>query len=113
MPYEGCKVAFNGTKGRLDVRMWERQPWDEQRLGELRISKNFGKSHVIDIHHAAGGHGGGDPKLKDMIFKPDIPDPLNQAAGLRGGAMSILTGIAGYHSVKEKRPVKISELVKF
>ncbi len=113
MPYEGCKVAFNGTKGRIDVRMWERQPWKETRLGEIRVTKNFGKSRVIDIPHLTGGHGGADPKLKDKIFKPDIPDPLNQAAGLRGGAMSILTGIAARNSLVEKQPVKISDLVKF
>ncbi|MFC1562765.1 Gfo/Idh/MocA family protein, partial [candidate division KSB1 bacterium] len=113
MPYEGYKVSFNGTKGRLDVRMWERQPWDEPRLGEIRVTKNFGNSRVINIPHATGGHGGGDPKLKDMIFKSNIPDPLNQAAGLRGGAMSILTGIAARHSVEENRHVRISELVKF
>ena len=48
-----------------------------------------------------------------MIFKENVPDPLGQSAGSRAGAMSILTGIAGVHSIDENRPVKISELVKF
>lgn len=113
MPYEGAKVQFNGTKGRLDVRFLEKQPWDESNLGIIRVSKNFGKSEVIEIPPAEGGHGGADPKLKDKIFLKDIPDPLGQSAGLRAGALSILTGIAAYHSIEKKRPIKISKLVKF
>ena len=114
MPYEGCKVGFNGTKGRLDVRYYERQPWDSPAEGVLRITKNFAKtSEVLNLSPPEGGHGGADPRLRDMIFKENVPDPLNQSAGSRAGAMSILTGIAGVHSIEENRPVEISELVKF
>ena len=28
MPVEGYRIAFNGTRGRLEVRDYERQPWD-------------------------------------------------------------------------------------
>ena len=28
MPFEGYRLAFNGTKGRLEVRDYERQPWE-------------------------------------------------------------------------------------
>ena len=31
MPFEGYRLAFNGTKGRLEVRDYERQPWDRAR----------------------------------------------------------------------------------
>lgn len=27
MPFEGYTVGFNGTKGRLDVRVYHNQPW--------------------------------------------------------------------------------------
>ncbi len=31
MPFEGFRVAFNGEKGRLEVRDYERQPWKQPR----------------------------------------------------------------------------------
>ncbi len=27
MPYEGYHMAFNGTEGRIETRVYERQPW--------------------------------------------------------------------------------------
>jgi hypothetical protein len=59
-----------------------------------------------------GGHFGADPKLKDMIFKPDVPDPLKQRAGSRAGAMSLLTGVAAMRSIEQRKPVKIADLIK-
>ena len=56
-------------------------------------------------------HGGGDILMKDMIFKDtSMPDSLNQKAGLRDGALSILVGIAARTSIDTGRPIKISEL---
>ncbi len=112
MPYEGYHLAFNGINGRLDVRAYERQPWTPPATVEIRVTKNFGKSELIEMKAGLGGHFGADPKLKDMIFKPDIPDPLKQRAGSRAGAMSLLTGVAAARSIEQKKPVKISDLIK-
>jgi len=112
MPYEGYRIAFNGMKGRMEAWIYERQPWDVPDQDEIRITKNFGSTEVVVIPHTGGGHGGGDTRLRNMIFTPNTPDPYKQAAGSRDGAMSILTGVAGRKSIDEKRPVKISELVK-
>jgi hypothetical protein len=73
---------------------------------------NFDRDHkIIKVEAARGGHGGGDSRLQDKIFRtPDMPDPLKHAAGSRDGAMSCLIGIAGRKSIDEKRPVKIEEL---
>lgn len=37
-------------------------------------------------------------------------DPLNQAAGVRDGALSILVGIAARNSCESGKPVKIGDL---
>lgn len=111
MPYEGYRLGFNGLNGRLDIRQYHRQPWDAP-PAEIRLTRNFGKREIIDLPTIKGEHGGGDPRLKDMLFKKNVPDPLNQKAGSRAGAMSILTGIAGRNSIEQKRLIKISELVK-
>jgi len=71
-----------------------------------------GKSELIEMKIGLGGHFGADPKLKDMIFKPDIPDPLKQRAGSRAGAMSLLTGVAAVRSIEQRKPIKINDLVK-
>ncbi len=110
-PYEGYRIAFNGTKGRLEAWIQERQPWPAENYDELRVTDNFGYTQLIQIPHGGGGHGGGDTRLKDKIFlNPDLPDPYRQSAGARDGAMSILVGIAARKSVKENRMVEIAEL---
>lgn len=111
-PYEGYRIAFNGTKGRLDAWIKESQPWEELEGGDvIRVTKNFGKSRIIRIMPQEGGHGGGDPLLHARLFKnQDAPDTFRQAAGVREGAMSILTGIAARNSIDTGRPVKIESL---
>jgi predicted dehydrogenase len=110
-PYEGYRIAFNGTKGRLETWIHERQPWPKKEYDEIRITDNFSETHLIQISHGGGGHGGGDTRLKDKIFKdPSRPDPLKQSAGTRDGAMSILIGIAARKSIKSSKPIKIKEL---
>lgn len=110
-PYEGYRIAFNGTKGRLEAWIKESQPWEEPAQDELRLTKNFGASEIIVIPHGGGGHGGGDTRLKDKLFKdPEMADPYRQSAGTRDGAMSILVGIAARKSIESGRPIKISEL---
>lgn len=111
-PYEGYRIAFNGTKGRLEAWIKEKQPWEELEEGDvLRLTKNFGKSKIIRVMPQPGGHGGGDPILHARLFKdPDAPDTLKQAAGVREGAMSILVGIAARKSIDSGVPVKIEGL---
>jgi hypothetical protein len=79
---------------------------------EIMVMKNFNPQYeAIRVAAPRGGHGGGDARLQDKIFRnQDMPDPLLHAAGSRDGAMSILIGIAARKSIKEGRPVKISEL---
>ena len=111
-PYEGYRIAFNGTEGRLEAWIKERQPWETgEEYDELRLTKNFGQTELIRVPHGGGGHGGGDARLKDKIFKnPEMEDPYKQSAGTRDGAMSILVGIAARNSVESGKSVKIADL---
>lgn len=112
MPYEGYFVGFNGTKGRLDVRCYHRQPWNVDTLADFRLTRNFKGTETFDIASGGSGHWGSDRRMQDMIFRGPVPDPLGQSAGSRQGALSILIGIAGRRSIEQKRPFKIEELVK-
>ena len=112
MPIEGYRLAFNGEKGRLEVRDFERQPWPTERQTEMQLIKSFGQRELIDIANIAGGHSGGDSRMQDVIFKkPDVPAHM-RLPDSRAGALSCLTGIAARKSVELKRPIRISELVK-
>ncbi len=114
MPFEGYRVAFNGELGRLEVRDHERQPWDvaEADETEIYITKSFGKRVRVPVQVAEGGHGGGDDRLRDLIFRKVDAPPHMRLPDSRAGAMSCLTGIAARQSIDEKRPIRIADLVK-
>ncbi len=130
-PYEGWRIAFNGHDGRIES--WEDIPWRQQEKinqaelhaaemnqnapGEVRYDEifkmnNFDRNHeMIKVEASSGGHGGGDQRLQDKIFRdPGMADPYKHSAGTRDGAMSCLIGVAARKSIDEKRPVKIEEL---
>jgi predicted dehydrogenase len=110
MPIEGYHLAFNGRKGRIEIRQYERQPWDAPDHDEILVMKNFGPAERVVVPHQPGGHFGGDVVLRQMLFKPGMPDPLNQRADARAGALSVLCGIAARESMRTNLPVTIAEL---
>ena len=109
-PYEGYRIAFNGTEGRIDAWIEESQPEQKKDYDELVLFKNFGKREYILIPHGTSGHGGGDKLLEDQIFLPNIPDPLKQCAAARDGALSCLIGIAARKSIEQKQVIQIADL---
>ncbi len=129
-PYEGWKIAFNGMDGRieawLDVPYFENSQMSQAELhaaemnqdGEkametkpIILHKNWNDFEPIKVSYERRGHGGGDKRLQDKIFKnANNPDPLGHAAGLRDGAMSILIGIAARRSIEQGKPIRIEDL---
>jgi predicted dehydrogenase len=111
MPIEGYRLAFNCTKGRLEVRDYERQSWEVPEETEIYVMKSFGQRTKVDIPKATGGHGGGDDHLRDQIFRKTQAPPHLRLPDSRAGAMSCLTGVAARKSIEENRPVRIADLV--
>lgn len=136
LPYEGWRIAFNGSEGRLEAgiieqyypqearRFQERtklvrsvDPWRaadgdlSERPHEIRIYPMFGGVRTEYVERVKGGHGGGDAKLLDMLFREGVPDPLGHAAGSRAGALSILIGVAANRSIESGLPVEIGDLL--
>jgi predicted dehydrogenase len=112
MPYEGFLAGFNGTKGRLDVRVYHNQPWPVENLAEFRITENFKSSRTFAMKSGGGSHWGADRVMQDQIFRTHEPDKLGRRAGSREGALSAMIGIAARRSIEQARPIKIEELVK-
>ena len=122
MPWEGYIVSFNGSKGRLEHRTMESVyiNGDDRVQGEtigeatsIRVYPHFGAHYDIPVWSAEGGHGGGDDVMLKDIFDPNTTtDPYKRAADWRGGAYSILTGIAANHSMRTNQLIVIDDLVK-
>lgn len=111
MPYEGQRICFTGTKGRLDVRLNSRQPWEVEAPFEFRLTKDRETTKAWTMHPNEGGHGGADERVKDMLFKPNQEDPIGQKAGSRAGVLSSMIGIAARKSIETGKMVKIDDLI--
>ena len=113
LPFEGQAISINGRRGRLDYNEFGGGGFGNK---GLRLTRSFGKSEVIQDLEArrAGGHGGADTSLHDLIFRGSQgSDPLGLRADLRAGARSSLIGIAAYRSIERGgQTVRIKDLVK-
>lgn len=113
MPIEGYHLALNGTEGRIEVRMYERQAFDAPHgRDEILVLGTDRSVERITVEHGPGGHFGGDPLLHRSLFEPEHADPLRQRAGARAGALSVLTGVAAARSVDSGRPEAILPLLE-
>lgn len=109
-PYEGYRIAFNGTKGRIDAWIEESNSVNDYNFDQIVLFKNFSKREYINVPHGTSGHAGGDTLLLDHIFLPDMHDPMQQCAGSRDGALACLIGIAARKSVASGEAVNIADL---
>ncbi len=120
--WEGYRIAFNGTKGRLEHGIQEKVYvfGDGSTPGAIANEGTYirhfpMRSPAKEIQlwpQGAGGHGGGDKVMLDDLFLPEKPaDKYLRAADHRSGAYSILTGIAANQSIRTGKEVKIKDLV--
>jgi len=118
LPWEGLNVVFNGSEGRLEMKLVEKSyvnaGGDRASEGSLEgcditVFPMFAAPWKAEFALGEGGHGGGDNAMLADLFGPATHDPLQRAADHRAGAMSILTGIAGNISMQQQRPVNFNE----
>ena len=119
--WEGYTISFNGTKGRLEHSIVEQMyvsGTDTVQGGiapggvSTRIIPVRGELRSIEPWTASGGHGGGDRVMLDDIFLAEPPaDKYLRASDERGGASSILIGIAANRCFETGQPVQIADLV--
>jgi predicted dehydrogenase len=121
-PWEGFRVNFTGTKGRLEAEVVERSyvsaAGDRSLEGaassrRITVRPHFAAPYQVEILEGAGGHGGGDPVLLNDLFGTPTPDPFHRAASHVDGAWSILTGIAANKAIRTGLPVDVDTLVRF
>lgn len=120
-PWEGFRIAFNGTKGRIELQEVEQSyvnaGGDSAAEGAtagrtLRLCRNSQPPELIQVEEGEGGHGGGDVRMLKDIFAPSKnKDRFGLAAGAIDGARSILTGIAANQSFETGLPVTVDDLL--
>ncbi|MDA0633827.1 Gfo/Idh/MocA family oxidoreductase [Nonomuraea sp. MCN248] len=122
-PFEGYRVAFNGTEGRIELEVCERA-WTpphaavdpsaaskERAAGSwerLVLHRHWREPEEVPIDRGAGGHGGGDRLLLDDVFRGPGDDPLGRPAGYRDGIRSVLVGVAATRSADTGLPVRLT-----
>ncbi|MEJ1178471.1 MULTISPECIES: Gfo/Idh/MocA family oxidoreductase [unclassified Pseudarthrobacter] len=131
-PWEGYRVAVNGTEGRAELEVVERAavlsstdkktvvdpsatPVEEEdairRNGErLVVQRHWEAAYEVPIVNGEGGHGGGDELLLSDLFNGPGEDPLGRPSGYLDGLRSVSVGIAGNRSLESSLPVRIEDL---
>lgn len=121
MPWEGYRIAFNGSKGRIEMSIVEKSyvnaGGDRALEGALEgkhivVHPMFDAPYEVKVEEQEGGHGGGDPVLLNDLFGTPDEDIYHRAADHRDGARSIMTGIAANQAIRTGLPVNISDLIK-
>ncbi|MCR8634639.1 Gfo/Idh/MocA family protein [Paenibacillus radicis (ex Xue et al. 2023)] len=114
LPYEGYRLAINGTKGRIETMEYHSSgrvpfPVPEQTIDYFPL---FGSKETIHVVHREGGHGGGDPALLEDIFLGSDPKRAYPIlSGSMDGAYSVAAGEAVWRSVQENRPIRIEDVL--
>jgi predicted dehydrogenase len=140
-PWEGYRVAFNGSAGRLELDVMENsfvdpgtagtvkgealhgRPGTEVRTeidqgpehgARLTLRRHWEKPEELDVPDIfSGGHGGGDERMLADIFGGEpVEDPLGRASTHRDGALSLLTGLAANRSFETGVPVRADDILE-
>ena len=131
-PWEGYRVAVNGTLGRAELEVVERGAVLADENGRvavdpsletgdadygprpdretLLVQRHWEAAEEITIVSGPGGHGGGDERMLSDLFRGADSDPLRRAAGYLDGLRSIAVGVAGNRSLESGLPVATAEL---
>lgn len=115
-PWEGFRVSFTGTKGRIELEVKEdvyvNAGGASAKEGVIKgksiiVYPMFGEPYEAEIEMGVGAHGGGDSVLLNDIFGEPTEDPYKRAASHIDGAMSILTGICANKSIASGMPIDV------
>ncbi|MFF3904617.1 Gfo/Idh/MocA family protein [Streptomyces sp. NPDC001848] len=129
-PWEGYRIAFNGSEGRLEL-LVEESTWSPRRTRdgatgpvlhgaetdaqagrtELLLRRFWERPREVKVATGEGGHGGGDVRMPADLFGEHAEDPLGRAADATAGARSLVTGPAANRSFETGLPVRARELL--
>jgi hypothetical protein len=118
--WEGYRIAFNGTRGRLEHEMVEQsyvagtntiQGGAIPEGVRIRLIPLRGAVREIEPWSASGGHGGGDDAMLNDLFGVSGPDRYGRTSDERAGAASMLIGAAANRCFQTGQCVRIADLL--
>ena len=129
-PWEGYRVAFNGSRGRLELSVVENNhvsltgagrvkgqelPGEaaaEEGSARLTVHPFWEPPRELPVARTRGGHGGADARMTAALFDPDsAPDPLGRSATAVDGALALLTGLAANRSMETGQPIQTKDVL--
>ena len=112
-PYEGWRIAFTGTKGRLEAGEISAGADNVKTAGHetIRLMLYNKPMEIIDVETVGGSHGGGDIRMIRDIICGLADDPYRQRASVLDGSASVLLGAAANVSIQTGKTVDITELL--
>ncbi|BCY12617.1 Gfo/Idh/MocA family protein [Actinoplanes sp. L3-i22] len=129
-PWEGYRVMFNGSRGRLELEVVETdhvapsaaagvkgEPGSlstaEQGWRKLLVRPFWAAPREITVDgYSRQGHGGADVRMLADLIRPDAPaDPLGRTANAVDGARALLTGLAANESLATGQAVRVQDLL--
>ncbi|MFC0533533.1 Gfo/Idh/MocA family protein [Phytohabitans kaempferiae] len=128
-PWEGYRVMFNGSRGRLELHVVENDfvsPAGARGVkgalhgveaaieaGSTRITVHpfWEQPREVPVPgHTREGHGGADARMTAVLFGGEN-DPMGREASARDGALALLTGLAANRSFETGLPVQVADLL--
>ncbi|GIE74330.1 dehydrogenase [Actinoplanes philippinensis] len=129
-PWEGYRVMFNGSRGRLELEVVESdhvapdaaagvkgepgaESTAEKGFKRLLVRPFWAPPREITVDGLARhGHGGADVRMLADLIRPDAPaDPLGRTAGAVDGARALLTGLAANESLVQGQAIRVHDLL--
>ena len=117
-PYEGYRLAINGTHGRIEAEEWGGAgatafPCPRETDHYVDYYPIFGSRERLWVKPGVGGHGGGDSGILEDVFLGVDPDrKYDILATSRDGLSAISIGDAVYKSITQERVIDLSEVMK-
>ena len=117
-PYEGYRLAINGTHGRIEAEEWGGAgstafPCPRATDHYVDYYPIFGSRERIAVKPGVGGHGGGDSCiLEDVFLGVDPNRQYDILATSKDGLAAISIGDAVFKSITEERIIDLTDVMK-
>jgi predicted dehydrogenase len=130
-PWEGYRVMFNGSRGRLELAVVEStfvspaaakavkgaaalhgaEAAAEEGSARVTVHPYWQPPREVPVAgYTRAGHGGADVRMTGVLFG-GVTDPMGRGATARDGALALLTGLAANESFATGRPVRVADLL--